>query len=72
MKKMILIAVILLTGCGGDNRFSSKEERQEIAQGRAQDAEKVCIDHVEYLSFPNSYGRTYTAHLQVDGVPYPC
>jgi len=71
VKKMILIAAVLLTGCG-DHRWATKEEREIAAQARASNAEKVCIDHVEYLSFPNSYGRTYTAHLQVDGVPYPC
>lgn len=72
MKKLVLIAVVLaLAGCN-DNRFSTPAERNTAAQERADNAQRVCIDHVEYLSFPNSYGRTYTAHLQVDGTPFTC
>ncbi|MCK9531432.1 MAG: hypothetical protein M0R77_12870 [Gammaproteobacteria bacterium] len=77
MKKMVagffvsFMAIGALAGCG-DTRFSSKESRTEAAQERIERAQIVCRDHVEYLSFPNSYGRTYTAHLQVDGKPYTC
>lgn len=72
--KLIIIFVslaVLLVSCG-DNRFSSPEGRNLAAQERIDDAQVACYDHVEYLSFPNSYGRTYTAHLRVDGKPYTC
>lgn len=71
MKKLVLFAVVLLAGCG-DNRFSTPAERNQAAQDRIDSAQVACYDHVQYLSFPNSYGRTYTAHLQVDGKPYTC
>lgn len=71
MKKIVLIAAVLLAGCN-DNRFSSNEQRTEAAQAIIDNAQKVCQDHVEYLSFPNAYGRTFTPHLQVDGKPFTC
>lgn len=72
MKKLVLIATVLvLAGCN-DNRFSSNAERTSAAQEVIDNAQKVCQDHVEYLSFPNAYGRTFTPHLQVDGKPFGC
>lgn len=68
---MLVVAALMLSGCG-DNRFSSPEERKHAAQMVIDSAEKVCIDHVEYLSFPNSYGRTYSGHFRVDGSLYSC
>lgn len=72
MKKIALIAAVLvLAGCD-DNRFSTDAERTNAAQHVIDNAQKVCQDHVEYLSFPNAYGRTFTPHLQVDGKPFSC
>lgn len=72
MKKLVLIAAVLaLAGCN-DNRFSTPQERTSAAQEVIDNAQKVCQDHVEYLSFPNAYGRTFTPHLQVDGTPFTC
>ena len=73
MKKIVFITLlaILLASCG-DNRFSSNADRTASAQADIDNTQKVCQDHVEYLSFPNAYGRTFTPHLQVDGKPFTC
>lgn len=73
MKKIYFIAALALmvAGCG-QTRFSGTEAVQDYQQGRMDKSVIVCRDHVEYLSFPNSYGGSFTAHLQVDGKPYTC
>lgn len=73
MKRIALITglAVMLASCG-QTAFSSDSAKKDYRDERLNNATLHCRDHVEYMFMPNSYGGTFTPHLQVDGKPYTC